>query len=231
MTPEEIQRLYQTISETIPRQADQGAAQISEQTQAMAPGVAATGGTGGQGLGQYNYNRLLRPTINTLRDQLVLQGRTQAFREGMRSSVAEAQQRYEGAQRSMRVRQREAQERARRVAQERARRAAAAMAGGGGGAGGPVVGGVVTQSTGGAPSGGGGGGAQMTQLPNGEFRFTGPDGAAISAQQYANMMNLSFPQLVAGMANRGDQGARSVMSGPGVDGSRNPAAWNRLTGR
>lgn len=228
MTPEEIQSLYQAASAAIPRETNQIVGQIAQQTQALAPGVAATGGAGGRGVGQYNYNRLIQPTVSTLRDQLVLQGRNQAFREGLRSSLAEAQERYEGAQQSMRQRQRTAQDRARRAAQAAASRASS---GGGATVSSPTVGGVVTQSTGAAPTNNtAAGGARMTQLPGGEFRFTDANGNAINAQRYAQIMNIPFPQLVAGMANRGDQGARSVMSGPGVDGSRNPAVWRRLTG-
>lgn len=123
MSPEDINRMFQEVANAIPQQADQGAAEIAQQTAAMAPGVAATGGTGGQGLGAYNYNRLIRPAVNPLRDGLILQGRQQALRQGIYDETQLAEENYETAQRNYRTRQREAAERARREA-EAARQAA-----------------------------------------------------------------------------------------------------------
>lgn len=159
MSPQEVQRMYDTVAQQIPQQSNQAVDRIAANTAAMGPGLAETGGTGGRGIGAYNYNRLITPAVNTLRDQLVLQGRQQSFRQGVRDESQAAQERYTTAQRSLRTRQREAQERARREAEERANReyqarmasyrAAASGAGGGGGGGGstPVVGGVTQRST------------------------------------------------------------------------------------
>lgn len=148
MTPEEITNMYQEVSRQIPQQANEGVQEIAQQTAALAPGVAAIGGDGGQGIGSYNYNRLIRPVSQALQNELVLQGRQQALRQGIYDETQAAQERYDEAQRNYRQRQREAAERARREAEERANRlysaqlaAARAAAARGGGGGGPAGGG------------------------------------------------------------------------------------------
>ena len=156
MSPEDINRMYQEVSRQIPQQANEGVQEIAQQTAALAPGVAAIGGDGGQGIGAYNYNRLIQPVAQTLQNELVLQGRRQALRQGIYDETQAAQERYEEAQRNYRQRQREAAERARREAEERANRLynaqlaaarAAATRGGGGGAPGGQVGGVNVTPT------------------------------------------------------------------------------------
>lgn len=238
MSPEEIQELFQGVAERIPQRANTAVAQIAEQTAELAPGVAETGGTGGQGIGAYNYNRLIQPTVATLRDDLILQGRQGAFREGVREELTAAERAYELAQRNMRTRQREAAERARQRAEEARQAAMRAYSSGGGGGGGgggaggggggavPTVGGVNVVNAGAAPSGGG---ANMNQRGDGGFNFTNAQGQPISANSYAQIMGIPFVQLVNRMANAGDAGARSVMAGPGVDRNRNPAVWRALT--
>lgn len=233
MSPEDIANMYQEVSRQIPQQADAGAAEIAEQTAAMAPAIAEIGGAGGQGLGQYNYNRLVRPAVQPLQNEFVLQGRQQALRQGIYDETQAAEENYETAQRNYRQRQREAAERARREA-EAARQAAlnaARSGGGGGGSGGgggavATVGGVNVSNTGGAPSGGG---AQMQRRSDGGYNFQDASGRAISANTYAQQMGIPFVQLVNQMANAGDAGARSVMRGPGVDRNANPAVWRALT--
>lgn len=237
MTPEEITNMYQEVSRQIPQQANKGVQEIAQQTAALAPGVAAIGGDGGQGIGAYNYNRLIQPVSQALQNELVLQGRQQALRQGIYDETQAAQERYDEAQRNYRQRQREAAERARREAEEarqaalRAARGGGGFYGGGGGGGGgggsiATVGGVNVSTTGAAPSGGG---ARMQQRADGGFNFQDAQGRAISANTYAQIMGIPFVQLVNQMANAGDAGARSVMRGPGVDRDANPAVWRALT--
>lgn len=102
------------------------------------------------------------------------------------------------------------------VNQDNARRAAAAAAG----AGSPSFGSGFGDSNGsvmGAQSYG-----KAVKKADGGFAFTGPNGQAVSAAQYAAMGNIPFRDLLSWMAGQGDQGAKAALGFSGNDYGYDP---------
>ena len=98
MTPDEITATYQVLSEEAPAYANAlvdraGMAQASLGT--MADRVR--GGSQTANVGNYTYNRLVRPTVDTMRDQLVVEGLSQGLQAQMSQALKNAKQNYQNA--------------------------------------------------------------------------------------------------------------------------------------
>lgn len=98
MTPDEITATYQVLAEEAPAYANAlvdraGMAQASLGT--MADRVR--GGSQTANVGNYTYNRLVRPTVDTMRDQLVVEGLSQGLQAQMSQALKNAKQNYQNA--------------------------------------------------------------------------------------------------------------------------------------
>lgn len=96
MTPEEANETYQVLANQAGEYANAltqraGLAQASYGVGAQdVMGESQTGG-----IGNYTYNRLVRPTVDTLRDQLVVQGRTEMLNQQISDAVKAAKENYD----------------------------------------------------------------------------------------------------------------------------------------
>lgn len=98
MSPEEITETYNVLAEEAPAYTNAlvdraGMAQASLGTLAD----AVRGGSQTANVGNYTYNRLVRPTVNTLRDQLVVEGITQGMNAQISQALQNAKQNYQNA--------------------------------------------------------------------------------------------------------------------------------------
>ena len=97
MTPQEIQSVYDSLSQVPQQAADQSIGEIGASQAAQGPSAAAMGASGGSGIGNYTYNRLVDPTVQQLRTQLVTEGRSQALNRALNLALQQAQERYRNA--------------------------------------------------------------------------------------------------------------------------------------
>lgn len=74
MDQEEITKIYETLAPMAGNYANAQAEQIGQAQQSVGPLAANTMGTTTSGLGNYTYNRLMRPQVDTMRDQILVQG-------------------------------------------------------------------------------------------------------------------------------------------------------------
>ena len=98
MTPEEIESVYTVLAEEAPAYANAlidraGAAQSSIGTLAN----AVKGGSQTANVGNYTYNRLARPVVDTTRDQLIVEGLSQSMDARMSNALKAARNNYQNA--------------------------------------------------------------------------------------------------------------------------------------
>ena len=98
MTPEEIESIYTVLAEEAPAYANAlidraGAAQSSIGTLAN----AVKGGSQTANVGNYTYNRLARPVVDTTRDQLIVEGLSQSMDARMSNALKAARNNYQNA--------------------------------------------------------------------------------------------------------------------------------------
>lgn len=74
MNQEDITQIYETLAPMAGDYANAQAEQIGMAQQSMGPLAANTMGTTTSGLGNYTYNRLMRPQVDTMRDEIRVQG-------------------------------------------------------------------------------------------------------------------------------------------------------------
>ena len=117
MTPQEMEQLYTNLAAGLNSEALKQTNAIGAAAAAKGPSLGAMN-TGGNGIGSYNYNRLVAPQVNQMRDQLVSVGKQYAFKQGIADAFKAAQDQYSAAARSYQARQ--------------AAKAAATVPGGGG---------------------------------------------------------------------------------------------------
>lgn len=70
---------------------------MGQQQAAQGPSAAAMGASGGYGIGNYTYNRIVDPTVQQLSTQLVSTGRSQALNRAISLALAQAQENYRNA--------------------------------------------------------------------------------------------------------------------------------------
>lgn len=100
MTPEEISATYEVLA---PMSTDYVNANLERAGQAQASygplAQAAMGGSQTAGIGNYTYNRLVRPAVDTMRDQLVVEGYSSALNKQLSDTLNKAKENYNRASR------------------------------------------------------------------------------------------------------------------------------------
>lgn len=100
MSPDEIAATYEVLA---PMAGDYANANIERAGQAQASygplAEAAMGGSRTAGIGNYTYNRLARPAVDTMRDELVVQGYSDALNRQLSETLRMAQDNYSRAAR------------------------------------------------------------------------------------------------------------------------------------
>lgn len=100
MNPDEIAATYEVLA---PMAGDYANANIERAGQAQASygplAEAAMGGSRTAGIGNYTYNRLARPSVDTMRDELVVQGYSDALNRQLSETLRMAQDNYNRASR------------------------------------------------------------------------------------------------------------------------------------
>lgn len=95
MSPDEIAATYEVLA---PMAEDYANANIERAGQAQASygplAEAAMGGSRTAGIGNYTYNRLARPAVDTMRDELVVQGYSDALNRQLSETLRQAQENY-----------------------------------------------------------------------------------------------------------------------------------------
>lgn len=97
MLPSEIENVYNDLSQIPQQTAEQAIGQLGQQQAAQGPSAAAMGASGGYGIGNYTYNRLVDPAVQQLSTQLVSTGRSQALNRAISLALAKAKENYRDA--------------------------------------------------------------------------------------------------------------------------------------
>ena len=99
MTPQEITEAYNVISEEVADTVASDAAAIGNAQRSLGTLASEVASPSGQtsGLANYTYNRVMRPTVDTLTTSLVTSGRAQALNQYLTNSLREAQRNYDRA--------------------------------------------------------------------------------------------------------------------------------------
>ena len=97
MLPSEIESVYNDLSQIPQQTAEQAIGQLGQQQAAQGPSAAAMGASGGYGIGNYTYNRLVDPAVQQLSTQLVSTGRSQALNRAISLALAKAKENYRDA--------------------------------------------------------------------------------------------------------------------------------------
>ena len=100
MTPEEISATYEVLA---PMSTDYANANLERAGQAQASygplAQAAMGDSQTAGIGNYTYNRLVRPAVDTMRDQLIVEGYSSALNKQLSDTLNKAKENYNRASR------------------------------------------------------------------------------------------------------------------------------------
>lgn len=100
MSPDEIAATYEVLA---PMSTDYANANLERAGQAQASygplAQAAMGASQTAGIGNYTYNRLVRPAVDTMRDQLIVEGYSAALNKQISDSLRQAQGNYNRASR------------------------------------------------------------------------------------------------------------------------------------
>lgn len=97
MSPQDVEAVYNDLSQVPQQTADQAIGEIGASQAAQGPSAAAMGASGGSGIGDYTYNRLVDPAVQQLRTQLVSTGRSEALNRAINLALQQAQERYRNA--------------------------------------------------------------------------------------------------------------------------------------
>lgn len=102
MTPQEIIEAYDVLSNGVKDYTAQQAQAIGNSQRSIGGLAEAVANPSGQtsGLANYTYNRMLRPTVDTLAANLETQGRTQAMDRYLKDELMKAKAAYEDAKNS-----------------------------------------------------------------------------------------------------------------------------------
>lgn len=100
LTPQAIADVYEVLA---PMATDYANANLERAGQAQASygplAQAAMGDSQTAGIGNYTYNRLVRPAVDTMRDQLIVEGYSAALNKQISDSLNEAKKNYNRAAR------------------------------------------------------------------------------------------------------------------------------------
>lgn len=97
MTPSEIQDIYNDLAQVPQNTATQATADLGQSQSARGTSLAQMGASGGNGIGNYTYNRLIDPTVQQLATQLVTTGRSQALNRAITLAQQQASDNYQKA--------------------------------------------------------------------------------------------------------------------------------------
>lgn len=93
-TPDSIREVAEVLAPQAGNYTNALTSQIGQAQQSMGPLAAATMGTPVQGLGNYTYNRLVRPQVDTMRDELLVQGYTNSLNKMLSDRLRAARDNY-----------------------------------------------------------------------------------------------------------------------------------------
>lgn len=93
MEQNDITQIYETLAPMAGQYANAQAEQIGQAQQSMGPLAANTMGTTTAGLGNYTYNRLMRPQVDVMRDEILVEG----YRNQLNRALSDA---YNAARRN-----------------------------------------------------------------------------------------------------------------------------------
>lgn len=100
MTPDQITETYEVLA---PMATDYANANLERAGQAQASygplAQAAMGDSQTAGVGNYTYNRLVRPAVDTMRDQLIVEGYSAALNKQLSDALNKAKENYNRAAR------------------------------------------------------------------------------------------------------------------------------------
>ena len=94
MNEEEITEIYETLAPMAGDYMNAQAEQIGQAQRSMGPLAANVQGATTSGLGNYTYNRLMRPQADAMRDELLVKGYTNQLNRLLSNSLRDAQERY-----------------------------------------------------------------------------------------------------------------------------------------
>lgn len=90
----DVAQVYEVLAPMAGNYANAQAEQIGMAQQSMGPLAANTMGTTTSGLGNYTYNRLMRPQVDVMRDEILVQGYTNQLNRLLSDKLNEARNRY-----------------------------------------------------------------------------------------------------------------------------------------
>lgn len=94
MEQEDITQIYETLAPMAGQYANAQAEQIGQAQQSMGPLAAATMGTTTAGLGNYTYNRLMRPQVDVMRDEILVEGYRNQLNRALSDAYNTARRNY-----------------------------------------------------------------------------------------------------------------------------------------
>lgn len=101
MKPDEIAATYEVLAPTATDYANANLERVGQAQASYGPlAQAAMGDSQTAGIGNYTYNRLARPTVDTMRDQLIVEGYSAALNKQLSDSLNEAKKNYNRAARN-----------------------------------------------------------------------------------------------------------------------------------
>lgn len=93
-TPDEIQRVTEVLAPQAGNYVNAITDQIGQAQESIGPLAANTMGSTTAGLGNYTYNRLARPQIDVMRDEILVKGYTDKLNKLLSDNLRAAQQNY-----------------------------------------------------------------------------------------------------------------------------------------
>lgn len=94
MDQNDITQIYETLAPMAGQYANAQAEQIGQAQQSMGPLAANTMGTTTSGLGNYTYNRLMRPQVDVMRDEILVEGYRNKLNQALSNAYKTAQRNY-----------------------------------------------------------------------------------------------------------------------------------------
>lgn len=94
MEQNEITQIYETLAPMAGQYANAQAEQIGQAQQSMGPLAANTMGTTTAGLGNYTYNRLMRPQVDVMRDEILVEGYRNRLNRALSDAYNTARRNY-----------------------------------------------------------------------------------------------------------------------------------------
>lgn len=95
MEQNDITQIYETLAPMAGQYANAQAEQIGQAQQSMGPLAAATmGQSQTAGLGNYTYNRLMRPQVDVMRDEILVEGYRNQLNRALSNAYNTARKNY-----------------------------------------------------------------------------------------------------------------------------------------